>query len=106
MFSGYLQAAAYNGLDGVHGMAGWQWVCFILLIRAYSQTDLLQLFIIDGIISLGIIIPQAFLLPDVPARQKPDLVFTEQVRESDPPIPREKVIVDAACAPCSQKIGH
>lgn len=26
MFSGYLQAAAYKNLNGVHGLAGWQWV--------------------------------------------------------------------------------
>jgi MFS transporter, ACS family, pantothenate transporter len=37
-----------------------------------------QLFIIDGIISLGILIPQFFLFPDVPARQKPDWIFSEQ----------------------------
>uniref|UniRef100_A0A0B7K2K8 Major facilitator superfamily (MFS) profile domain-containing protein n=1 Tax=Bionectria ochroleuca TaxID=29856 RepID=A0A0B7K2K8_BIOOC len=61
MFSSYLQAAAYTGLNGVHGKAGWQW-----------------LFIIDGVISLGIIIPQFLFYPDVPARQKPDLVFTER----------------------------
>ncbi|KAH8895857.1 major facilitator superfamily transporter [Thozetella sp. PMI_491] len=60
MFSSYLQAAAYTGLNNVHGMKGWQW-----------------LFIIDGVISLGIIIPQCFFFPDTPARQKPDLVFTE-----------------------------
>lgn len=35
MFSGYLQAAAYNGLNGVHGMAGWQWVCLIDSNRLY-----------------------------------------------------------------------
>jgi MFS transporter, ACS family, pantothenate transporter len=34
MFSGYLQAAVYNGLDG-HGLRGWRW-----------------LFIMDGIITL------------------------------------------------------
>lgn len=62
MFSSYLQAAAYNGLNGVHGMAGWQW-----------------LYIIDGVISIGIIIPQFFFFPDVPARQKPDRVFTQEV---------------------------
>ena len=52
MFSSYLQAAAYTGLNGVHGMAGWQW-----------------LFIIDGVISVGVIIPQCLLYPDTPARQ-------------------------------------
>ncbi|KAJ5291876.1 hypothetical protein N7478_001127 [Penicillium angulare] len=61
MFSSYLQAAAYNGLNGVHGRSGWRW-----------------LFIIDGCISLGIVAPQPFFYPDVPARQKPDRLFTER----------------------------
>lgn len=26
MFSGYLQAAVYKGLNGTHGFAGWQWL--------------------------------------------------------------------------------
>lgn len=26
MFSGYLQAAVYKGLNGVQGFAGWQWL--------------------------------------------------------------------------------
>jgi ACS family pantothenate transporter-like MFS transporter len=34
MFSGYLQAAVYEGLDG-HGLRGWRW-----------------LFIMDGVITL------------------------------------------------------
>jgi hypothetical protein len=25
MFSGFLQTAAYNNLDGVHGLAGWRY---------------------------------------------------------------------------------
>jgi ACS family pantothenate transporter-like MFS transporter len=29
MFSSYLQAAAYTGLNGVHGKAGWQWLFII-----------------------------------------------------------------------------
>ncbi|VUC25744.1 unnamed protein product [Clonostachys rosea] len=61
MFSSYLQSAAYTGLNGVHGRAGWRW-----------------LFIIDAIVSIGIIIPQFFFYPDVPARQQPDFIFTHE----------------------------
>lgn len=39
MFSGYLQAAAYTGLNGVHGLAGWRW--YVRL----SMTCLLSLFL-------------------------------------------------------------
>ncbi|KAL6705102.1 hypothetical protein ACN47E_007361 [Coniothyrium glycines] len=49
MFSGYLQAAVYTGLNGVHGFTGWQW-----------------LFIMDGVISAPICIAGFFLLPDLP----------------------------------------
>ncbi|KAF2846234.1 major facilitator superfamily transporter [Plenodomus tracheiphilus IPT5] len=49
MFSGYLQAAVYKGLNGVHGYAGWQW-----------------LFIMDGVISLPICLAGFWLLPDLP----------------------------------------
>jgi hypothetical protein len=37
MFSGYLQAAIYKGLEGAHGLRGWQW-----------------LFIMNGVISVPI----------------------------------------------------
>jgi len=49
MFSGYLQAGAYNGLDGTAGREGWQW-----------------LFIISGIISLPIGLAGYFCYPDFP----------------------------------------
>ncbi|KAI1774698.1 MFS general substrate transporter [Hypoxylon cercidicola] len=49
MFSGYLQAGVYKGLNGVNGFAGWQW-----------------LFIVDGIISVPICIAGFFILPDLP----------------------------------------
>lgn len=49
MFSGYLQAAVYTGLNGTLGKAGWQW-----------------LFIMDGIISLPICIAGFWLYPDFP----------------------------------------
>ncbi|TVY40583.1 Pantothenate transporter [Lachnellula subtilissima] len=49
MFSGYLQAAVYKGLNGTGGKAGWQW-----------------LFIMDGIISAPICLAGFFLIPDLP----------------------------------------
>jgi ACS family pantothenate transporter-like MFS transporter len=49
MFSGYLQAAAYDNLDGKLGHSGWQW-----------------LYIVCGVISLPIGILGYFFLPDFP----------------------------------------
>lgn len=49
MVGGYLQAAAYQDLNGYHGMSGWRW-----------------LFIIDGSISLPIAIAGYFLFPGLP----------------------------------------
>lgn len=40
MFSGYLQAAVYKGLNGAHGFAGWQWLFvgpFLNLCSCSSQ---------------------------------------------------------------------
>jgi ACS family pantothenate transporter-like MFS transporter len=49
MFSGYLQAAAYDNLDGKLGHSGWQW-----------------LYIVCGVISLPIGVLGYFFLPDFP----------------------------------------
>lgn len=49
MFSGYLQAGLYTGLNGRLGLAGWRW-----------------LFIFDGIISIPIAIWGFFAIPDLP----------------------------------------
>ncbi|KAI9742612.1 MAG: hypothetical protein M1818_003753 [Claussenomyces sp. TS43310] len=49
MFSGYLQAAVYKGLNGTMGKAGWQW-----------------LFIMDGVISIPIAFAGFWLYPDFP----------------------------------------
>ncbi|KAF9733399.1 transporter SEO1-like protein 2 [Paraphaeosphaeria minitans] len=54
MFAGYLQAAAYTNLNGVHGLSGWRW-----------------LFIVDAIITLPISLLGFFVFPDVPSRKKP-----------------------------------
>ncbi|EIW82432.1 MFS general substrate transporter [Coniophora puteana RWD-64-598 SS2] len=50
LFSGVLQAAVYQNLNGVDGRSGWRW-----------------LFIIDGIITLPIALYGFFVFPDVPA---------------------------------------
>ena len=49
MFSGYLQAALYKGLNGTGGLAGWQW-----------------LFIFDGIIGIPISLWGYWAIPDLP----------------------------------------
>ncbi|KAK0194100.1 MFS general substrate transporter [Armillaria mellea] len=61
MFSGFLQTAAYNGLSGVHGLAGWRW-----------------LFIIDGIITVPIALLGYLIMPDLPHNTKPSIFYTEQ----------------------------
>ncbi|KAK4546689.1 hypothetical protein LTR36_001907 [Oleoguttula mirabilis] len=53
MFSGYLQAGVYKGLNGTNGLAGWQW-----------------LFIMDGVISIPIAVAGYFLIPDSPENSK------------------------------------
>lgn len=63
MFSGYLQAAVYEGLNGVHGKAGWQW-----------------LFIMDGIISAPICLAGFFLIPDQPSNTRA-FYLTQEDRE-------------------------
>ncbi|KAL0938069.1 Pantothenate transporter liz1-like protein 7 [Colletotrichum truncatum] len=64
MFSGYLQAAAHKGLNGVHGMSGWRW-----------------LFIIDGCISITIAIAGFFLYPGLPTTQPRVWWLTEEERQ-------------------------
>lgn len=49
MFSGFLQAAAYTNLSGVHGYAGWRW-----------------LFIIDGIITVPLAVLGYVFFPNLP----------------------------------------
>lgn len=61
MFSGYLQAAAYNNLHGKLGHEGWQW-----------------LFIICGIISLPVGVLGYFFNPDFPENTKAFYLTAEE----------------------------
>jgi MFS transporter, ACS family, pantothenate transporter len=62
MFSGYLQAAVYKGLDGVHGLAGWRW-----------------LFIMCGVISVPCAFYGFFAVPDSPYSTKARWLSPAQV---------------------------
>ncbi|KAK9475574.1 major facilitator superfamily domain-containing protein [Dipodascopsis tothii] len=53
MFSGYIQAGVYTNLDGINGLAGWQW-----------------LFIVDGCISLPVALTGLYAIPDFPTTTK------------------------------------
>ncbi|WWC90247.1 uncharacterized protein L201_005180 [Kwoniella dendrophila CBS 6074] len=61
MFSGFLQAAAYKNLSGIHGLAGWRW-----------------LFIIDAIITLPIAIFGFFFFPPLPLQGKKTWWLTDE----------------------------
>ncbi|KAI9000475.1 MFS general substrate transporter [Trametes punicea] len=60
MFSGFLQTGAYNGLNGVHGLAGWKW-----------------LFIIDGMITVPIALLGYLIMPDLPSNTQPSMFYTQ-----------------------------
>ncbi|KAL4906982.1 hypothetical protein BDW74DRAFT_167029 [Aspergillus multicolor] len=53
MFSGYLQAALYTGMNGVHGLSGWRW-----------------LFIFDGVITFPMALWGYLALPDLPSNTR------------------------------------
>ncbi|KAJ5753881.1 uncharacterized protein N7511_008034 [Penicillium nucicola] len=61
LFSGFLQAAAYNNLNGTHGYAGWRW-----------------LFIIDGIITLPLAVAGYFFFPNLPQGGKKTWWISEE----------------------------
>ncbi|KAL4863192.1 hypothetical protein BDV12DRAFT_202344 [Aspergillus spectabilis] len=53
MFSGYLQAALYTGMNGVGGLSGWRW-----------------LFIFDGVITFPMAVWGYLALPDLPSNTR------------------------------------
>ncbi|KAI5478899.1 MFS general substrate transporter [Pseudohyphozyma bogoriensis] len=60
IISGYLQAAAYRNLNGVHGLAGWRW-----------------LFIVDGAYTVPIALIGYLTFPGIPSSRK-KWVFSEE----------------------------
>lgn len=61
LVSGHLQATAHKHLSGVHGHTGWQW-----------------LFLIDGIITLGLSVLGFFLWTGIPEAGKPILLTDKE----------------------------
>ncbi|KZT51516.1 MFS general substrate transporter [Calocera cornea HHB12733] len=61
MFSGFLQAGAYAGLNDRYGIAGWKW-----------------LFIIDGIITIPIAILGFVIMPNLPHNTNPSFLYTPE----------------------------
>ncbi|EPT05466.1 hypothetical protein FOMPIDRAFT_1044801 [Fomitopsis schrenkii] len=60
MVGGFLQAAAYDGLNGKYGLAGWRW-----------------LFIIDGITTVPIALLGFLIMPGLPSNTKPNYLYTQ-----------------------------
>lgn len=73
MFSGYLQAAAYKNLNGVHGLAGWRW-----------------LFIIDGVITLPIALIGFALFPGIPNSPKRWFLSDEEYELARTRMPKDQ----------------
>jgi hypothetical protein len=62
MFSGYLQAGVYKGMNGLHGLPGWKW-----------------LFIMDGVISLAVACAGFWLIPDLPENSRAFYLSKDQI---------------------------
>ncbi|KAK9369861.1 major facilitator superfamily domain-containing protein [Lipomyces kononenkoae] len=65
MFSGYLQTAAYDGLNGVRGLAGWRW-----------------LFIICSVITFPVALYGFIAIPDTPATSRSLLLTKAEIEMS------------------------
>ncbi|KAH3676247.1 hypothetical protein WICMUC_002124 [Wickerhamomyces mucosus] len=63
MISGYIQAAAYKNLDGLHGIAGWQW-----------------LYILAFIITIPIAVYGYWTLPGYPDQCKSKFLTNDEIR--------------------------
>ncbi|KJX98360.1 major facilitator superfamily transporter like protein [Zymoseptoria brevis] len=79
MFSGYLQAGVYKGLNGAHGLPGWKWREYTPFTKSATSTNHIPVFIMDGIISLPIACAGFFLIPDLPENSRAFYLTPAQV---------------------------
>ncbi|KAK0711816.1 major facilitator superfamily transporter [Lasiosphaeris hirsuta] len=61
LFSGFLMAAVFAGLDGVQGLPGWRWM-----------------YIVCGCVSFPCAVWSAFAIPQLPGRAKANWIFTQE----------------------------
>ncbi|KAH3905847.1 hypothetical protein HBH56_214360 [Parastagonospora nodorum] len=77
IFSGFLQAGIYNGLNDHTGLAGWRWLFGKLQEASDNYITNISL-VINGVISMPVAIAAYFFLPDTPGTAKPNWIFTER----------------------------
>jgi MFS family permease len=74
LYSGSQLGNAFGGLfaigiltlDGVHGIEGWRWVCPSPINKNVFLLIIMQLFLIEGALTVGLALMFAFILPNSP----------------------------------------
>lgn len=66
MFGGFLQAAIFSSMDGLHGLPGWKWLFLVFLHPSSVVNQYLIVYQICGIITIPVAIYGYYFFPDTP----------------------------------------